>query len=469
MINRKGFIKFIVAILVLSVVLICSVPVFADENEYSYNSDYAGLLGQGLEHDERFSNSTIRYGIDVSYHQGEIDWQKVKGAGAEFAIVRVGYRGYESGTIVEDLCAEYNVKEVLKNDLVLGVYFYSQAITVDEGIEEADFVIGILEDYGLEPDDLGLPVVYDVEYPTSNGSYTGRLYRADLSKEERTAITLAFLERVEEAGYRGCLYGSRGALRGEIKCDMSQIDGKYPIWLAAYIKSKKAGYEGDYSIWQHSCYGKVDGINYPVDVDVWYDDGKILNRPDDAQAEGQWIQNSIGWWYRNPDGSYPKNSWMMYKNKWYHFDERGYMQTDWQKINGKWYYFNKSGAMQTGWRQINNNWYYFENSGKMLTGWQKISNKWYFLNSSGAMQTGWQVISGNTYYFKSSGAMAANEWCQGWWLNANGTWTYKYKACWNKNSNGWWFGDASGWYAKNTTITIDGSSYTFNNKGYWVQ
>ena len=82
------------------------------------------------------------------------------------------------------------------------------------------------------------------------------------------------------------------------------------------------------------------------------------------------------------------------------------------------------------------------------------------------MVTGWKTIEGKTYYFKENGAMAAKEWCNGWWLNANGTWTYKYKASWKKNSKGWWYGDTSGWYAKNCTIKIDGKSYTFDANGY---
>jgi len=82
------------------------------------------------------------------------------------------------------------------------------------------------------------------------------------------------------------------------------------------------------------------------------------------------------------------------------------------------------------------------------------------------MVTGWKTISGKTYYFKSGGAMAAKEWCSGYWLNADGTWTYPYKAKWTHNSKGWWYGDTSGWYAKNVTIIIDGKSYTFDAQGY---
>ncbi len=179
-----------------------------------------------------------------------------------------------------------------------------------------------------------------------------------------------------------------------------------------------------------------------------------------------WQKDDTGWWYRWADGTYPKNRWEKIDGKWYHFDTSGYMQTGWQKISNKWYYLGTSGVMVTGWKQISGKWYYFNSSGVMQTGWQKISNKWYYFNSSGVMQTGWQTISGKTYYFKDNGAMAAKEWCKGYWLNSDGTWTYKYKASWKRNSKGWWYGDTSGWYAKNCTITIDGKSYTFDANGY---
>ena len=179
-----------------------------------------------------------------------------------------------------------------------------------------------------------------------------------------------------------------------------------------------------------------------------------------------WKKNSKGWWYQNTDGTYPKNTWQKIADKWYHFDSSGYMQTGWIKLGKIWYYLGTSGAMQTGWQQIGNAWYYFNTSGAMLSGWQQISSKWYYFSASGAMQTGWRTVSGKTYYFKENGQMAAKEWCKGYWLNADGTWTYKYKASWKQNSKGWWYGDESGWYAKNCTVKIDGKTYTFDSRGY---
>ena len=161
-----------------------------------------------------------------------------------------------------------------------------------------------------------------------------------------------------------------------------------------------------------------------------------------------WQQNDVGWWYLRADGSYPQNQWEKISDKWYHFDSKGYMQTGWKQLGDKWYYFNPGGSMATGWKQLGGKWYYFEANGVMQTGWLKLNNKW--------------------YYLKESGQMAASEWCEGYWLNADGSWTYRYKASWTKNGNGWWFGDESGWYARNTSYIIDGKSYTFNNAGYWV-
>ncbi len=142
-----------------------------------------------------------------------------------------------------------------------------------------------------------------------------------------------------------------------------------------------------------------------------------------------------------------KNGWIMSGTSWYYFTDDVYA-TAWKKIGGKWYYFNTSGVMQTG--------------------WQKVRGKWYYFAGSGAMQTGWKTISGKTYFFKEDGSMAANEWCRGYWLNANGTWTYKYKASWKKSAKGWWFGDTSGWFAKSDWQLIDSKWYYFDTKGYIV-
>ncbi|MBO4873208.1 MAG: N-acetylmuramoyl-L-alanine amidase family protein [Lachnospiraceae bacterium] len=193
--------------------------------------------------------------------------------------------------------------------------------------------------------------------------------------------------------------------------------------------------------------------------------GHVVICPKQTLTPG-WHKDENGWKYVLEDGTYSVNRWEKIGGKWYHFDADGYMQTGWLKLNNKWYYLGTNGAMVTGWKQVNGKWYYFNAGGDMVTNWKKINDKWYYFNAGGDMVTGWKTIGGKTYFFKTSGAMAASEWCGGWWLNGNGTWTYPYKATWRKNAKGWWFGDESGWYAKNCTITIDGKSYTFDAKGY---
>ncbi len=139
----------------------------------------------------------------------------------------------------------------------------------------------------------------------------------------------------------------------------------------------------------------------------------------------------------------------------------------WSQIDGKWYYYDQDGNAVTGLQKITDTWYYFDNNGVMQTGWVSDGGKWYYMNSSGAMVTGWQTVNGTWYYFKSGGDMAAGEWCGGYWLNANGSWTYQPKGSWKKNNQGWWFGDTSGWFAKNTTQRIDNVWYRFDAAGYW--
>ena len=159
-----------------------------------------------------------------------------------------------------------------------------------------------------------------------------------------------------------------------------------------------------------------------------------------------------------PDG------WTKIDGKYYYY-KSGKKLTGWQTISGKKYYFATDGSMQKGWKQIDKKWYYFASGGAMQKDWKQIGGKWYYLGTDGVMQTGW-VLSGKYYYYlKKDGTMAANEYCQGYWLNKDGSWTYKRKATWRKDKTGWWFGDGK-WYAKSTTLTIDGKQYSFNSKGY---
>lgn len=165
----------------------------------------------------------------------------------------------------------------------------------------------------------------------------------------------------------------------------------------------------------------------------------------------------------------PIEGWRLSFKKWYYIMEGGTLKRGWLQDGGRWYYLNNDGTMQTGWQKIDGVWYYLNQSGAMKTGWLKDGEKWYYMNSSGAMVTGWKKIDNIWYFFKNNGSMAANEWCGGYWLNANGSWTYKPVGSWKKNAQGWWFGDTSGWYAKNSSVMINNDLYKFDTKGYLLQ
>ena len=176
----------------------------------------------------------------------------------------------------------------------------------------------------------------------------------------------------------------------------------------------------------------------------------------------EWIIPSI----KSQTGT--STGWHLANGKWYYVSN-AMLYKGWLKSGTAWYYLDqKTGEMKTGWLKDGSSWYYMNSSGAMATGWVKDGNTWYYMNASGAMVTGWQKISGTWYFFKSGGSMAANEWYDGYWLNANGSWTYQPRGSWKKNSTGWWFGDTSGWYAKNESLKINDSWYTFNSAGYWV-
>ena len=165
------------------------------------------------------------------------------------------------------------------------------------------------------------------------------------------------------------------------------------------------------------------------------------------------------------DGN-PYAGWRRMDGYWFYMYEDGTYAKGWAKIDDKWYFFNEDKEMQTGWIKDSGKWYYLKSSGEMATGWVKYNGSWYYLQSSGAMATGWIKDNGNWYFLKSSGEMAENEYCNGYWLDAGGKWTYTARASWVKDSKGWYYQDTNGWYAKNATYKIDGKNYNFDSAGY---
>ena len=190
-------------------------------------------------------------GVDVSEHDGEIDWQAVKAAGADFAMIRLGYRGYSQGTLSLDDYFLANIKGAADAGLKVGVYFFSQAISADEAREEAKYVIDTLAGLGVT---LAYPVAFDQE-PITNGDVA----RTDnITNEQLTANALAFCQAVEQAGYQAMIYGNQHDLA---RLDLSGELGAYPLWYAEYEAAGNVPTgEFDFTMWQYTASGTVSGI-----------------------------------------------------------------------------------------------------------------------------------------------------------------------------------------------------------------
>ena len=194
--------------------------------------------------------------IDISAHQGAIDWPKVAGAGVKRAMIRAGYRGYGSGKMVEDDFAKANLEGATANNIEAGVYFFSQAITEAEVDEEVQTILDLVEPYGIKG-----PIAIDVEKlddSTARGN--------TLSAEERTALVKRFCDKVKEAGYEPMIYGNAYSLFHML--NFKEISD-YPIWFAYYSDSLYYPYQP--TMWQYSNTGRVPGISGNVDLNVNYE------------------------------------------------------------------------------------------------------------------------------------------------------------------------------------------------------
>lgn len=209
-----------------------------------------------------YADASVKYstGIDVSSHQGEINWEKVKNDGIDFAIIRIGYRGYGSkGNICEDEMSERNIKGADDAGLKVGVYFYSQATTPEEAAEEAEFVLKIIKKYRID-----YPVVFDWE----NDPGIGGMRTDNVGGDTLTACAVSFCEKIKDAGYiPGVYFNLNDAY---VRYNLGKIKD-YPFWYAQYEGTAPAFYY-NYDIWQYSASGKVEGIKGNVDLNISFAD-----------------------------------------------------------------------------------------------------------------------------------------------------------------------------------------------------
>lgn len=197
----------------------------------------------------------VTYGVDVSTYQGEIDWSAVAEDGIDFAMIRLGYRGYSEGGLSPDEQAVANLEGATAAGLDIGAYFFSQAITVEEAEEEARLALEILDGRTLT-----YPVAFDMEEITGDVART-----AHLTTAERTEIASAFCQVIQEGGYQPMIYGNIRWLAGRL--DLAQLT-QYPLWLAQYYKKPLFPYL--FTMWQYTDSGTVSGISTSVDLNICF-------------------------------------------------------------------------------------------------------------------------------------------------------------------------------------------------------
>ncbi len=213
-----------------------------------------------------------RLGVDVSFYQGDIDWEAVADSGVEFAMIRCGYRGYgEEGNMAEDEKFRQNMEGALAAGLDVGVYFFSQSLGAIEAAEEALYVLDLIEGY-----DITMPVAFDWEPVEQAERYD------EVDSEAITSSAIVFCEMIKDAGYTPCVYLYRYIAYYEY--DMARLAG-YPLWAGAPGYWDDFYYEHD--IWQYSTTGRIPGIEADVDLNMQYlplDSGDAA--PETAAASG---------------------------------------------------------------------------------------------------------------------------------------------------------------------------------------
>lgn len=240
--------------------LLAFIMLFTSTGVYASTKTRSKYTGITYTHNSKFKNKELVYGMDVSQHNGKINFKKAKRDGIEFVFIRVGYTGYTKSSFSLNLDKNYKtyIKDATKAGLKVGVYWYSQSTKVSEAKKEAKALLKAIKGYSIT-----MPVVFDYEFADTK---KGRLDSAKLSKTNMTANALAFLNTVSNAGYDACIYASENFLEEHLYAN--QISSNFKVWLANY--SSKTNYKGDYEFWQHTAKGRVSGLRGNVDINFWY-------------------------------------------------------------------------------------------------------------------------------------------------------------------------------------------------------
>ena len=402
--------KLFSALLVLMVLAPISVFVFPSnaeaarslvENSWRYEDGQLVAEDASSEEDgiallsmDILPDGATAQGIDVSEHQGRIDWNAVKASGIDFAILRVGFGAPSWGGRV-DYQFNRNISECERLGIPYGVYIYSYAFDNQQAADEASMVINCLSGHNPR-----LPVYYDLEDNSiiANGRQTGIASRAQV-----------FCNRISAAGYEPGIYANLNWFNN-ILTDSVFKSSSWDHWIAQY--NSQCDYTGNYSFWQYKSNGKVSGINGDVDMNYAYVDVSLY----------YWQLKEGTWYYATSDGA-AYTGWLCQGGTWYWLDPDadGAMVTGLHKCNGSVYYFRSSGAMALGWVRDGGSWYYAGEGGALASGWLHLGSNWFWLDpETHAMATGMLRLGDNAFWLDPSngGAMALG------WVRDGGSWYY---------------------------------------------
>ena len=438
-------------------------------------------------------------GIDVSEHQGRIDWDAVKASGIDFAILRIGFGAPSWGGRV-DYQFGRNISECERLGIPYGIYIYSYARDDQQAADEASMVIDCLSGHNPR-----LPVYYDLEDKSiiADGRQSGIASRAQ-----------TFCNKISAAGYKPGIYANLNWFNN-ILTDSVFKSGSWDHWIAQY--NSQCDYTGSYSFWQYTSSGKVSGINGNVDMNYAYvdvslyhwqlNDGTWYYATSSGKAYTGWLHQSGAWYWLDPDaGGAMATGLHECGGSMYWFSASGAMATGWVLDGGTWYYATGSGALargpvsvggvpycfdartgamltgyQTdaqgvrryfgscgplnGWGLVDGSWYWFAD-GIASTGWLNAGGSWYWLDpeEGGAMVTGLHACNGSAYWFNASGAMATG------WVLDGGTWCYAtgsgaLASGWLNLSGTWYWLDPSTHAMATGVQTIGSCEYIFNSSG----
>ena len=369
-------------------------------DDYGANADFEGRAMHSMP------KGATAQGIDVSEHNGTINWQSVKDAGIDFAILRVGFAGDTSGGRLDNYFKR-NVSECERLGIPYGVYLYSYARNEDEAQAEARLMLSALK--GHSPT---LPVYYDLEEQKTNADGSPK-WTPFNDPSKLASIAKTFCDQIAAAGYKPGIYANVNWFKNYLT-DPCFLSSGWSIWTAQswyggrYDECLGLTPEAPakYDCWQYSFRGSVPGVSGDVDVSYWFGEG----------LGDHWQETDEGKYYVSSNGQ-PYKGWKLISGAWYWFDpaKGGAMATGLHECDGSMYYFRSSGDMATGWVLDGGSWYYAGGSGVLASGWLRLGGAWYYTDpDSGRMLTGVVEIDGKSYWLDpaNGGACARSAWVE---------------------------------------------------------